>query len=1475
MNTEKSINKNSTDRSSLLYLNFRMGEGAKNEQNLSGLFQGFCGSKHKNLCELKCLIHKLKLKNVRIPDFFGISHRDVNKFLEKHTPNVFTNWKKAVHFYDIKLPKQLSSHDSLTQSLTAIRQDILYAFSQASDKELHEYFPNLKLLKQKKYWSVRSSSNEDGSIANAGGNYSKNYVSPAQVKEEIGRVVASYFSVQSLQNRLNGGANPFKELPQLSVLIQETIGEPVGGAKNPEDIPRAAVVFSDVAGDPETQVMRVSATLGSCAALVDNVGIQSDTFYFVRHKNQKNPKKQEWVGKRQKPCRLAPLKDRKIQLRSVKNTPELACQCSLDDKMIQRIFDLTVALEKEREHSIDMELVIKRKMINLVQIRPFNLPKKKQDPCYIDLDKLEKEKDQPYSIGVNSKVLLFGSSAVKTIFSPKEVLVRDTLDLADRAYDRDKHRLVVVYRDEDSNTHPRVNFTPRGVPCLFVKDKEQFEMLMEEFADSHKKRSEKEHSNPQMLAVCSQRGDLYLWNSKKTPLKKFISPGWGVFPYEFSRFANFTDPLLPSVSSTCSKELRRLVLKFHTAKNNRTALEALKKLSQLVNKGFLKFNRLKKMVQGNEKSIKQVIDAVEQLETALKTTIQDLNEALKKNDSSLSTAFSRRKLHYLLMDTSRDINGDPSLSLVSLTPHLEALQEIVVYQDKSKGQLAEEAALGVMVPYCQKAWTQFLIGCDAVKSKEKINRLKNLIHQIKTAGVFPLWLLTSFEQHQKLPPEKIVDELLKGYTEETAQTLKSLVAHKQRLANARVFLSGLDAPRKAFLQGWRGVCGGLGSLAFSVPLANSKKHPSFIQELNCQVMDQAITLVDDAVKIVKASSKLSTEEKKKYMRPMLETMLIMFIKWTEKDQEFKDLAKREIVHECEDESEDYKILPWDQYIEKLKKILNQKNLDLEANPEFDARESVFGHFLGEDYWCYQDLYSFDALHTVLHQNLFRVLVLKKPSRLPIPLAYQRRFNSMFEAFKNEFQKRIEWDGKLSMKLLKSDVRNNRVHLSYHVPLKIHYGRLNFIYDLKTGRVQVEAGFFTLEDYECKEFTEYLQMLNDMRAFPNKVEQDKTGLYSKTTVSLPKHMKRIATIFRSLYFLTFLDKTETEKWVDGQIIKLLFRNPHKQKQVQQQVRTRFYSAIGFEDARFVQLEKFGMDELLSMFNRKQFKEQRAAEMALNMVSKVFSCLTQEQKKKVAACVVPFIADRVKKGQFESVETSSGLLKACFESVSEQRKPIDDLLHLAICSALKTESPFRNTGFGYHEELFLLGVLNAFPEQKKQIVDFLVPDLLNPKKSPLDLKEKLRLAGEIVTGQFFPKKFSKEEGEKMLKSGTDFVLDQMKKMNVENGSCPREGVQIMLRVIERAFLASSQKEKEKISKDAIPFILNQLKNDPECSKEKIELLNSILLKIRKDTQLIVPFILQLLKEKDLKFTNITERLVQLVKFYGSKEDKKLVC
>lgn len=437
-----------------------------------------CGGKHDTLIKMHAFLKEYPIEGVSVPKPEGVPSEEVERHLQDHAPEFFRCWKELGEIYGDSHPHFFD--DLRVMALIKEAQDAIQkAFAEFSLP------PHIATLDSGEYYMVRSTGAEDSKkTANAGGNKSCSYVPRDQIALKMGEVVASYVDKRSLLNRIRAGENPFAIPLALPVTVQPLIGEAIGGATDPDKIPISVVLFTNeplYIGNESFRIMKMSGAYGHGEGVVGNRGVLTDTAFVLQSLDDPS-KLYVWYDNQEKGERLAPVQTAEgVKLELLKNPSELVHRRALSPEMVKRLFLLGEKMEKFFSGPTDMELVLKEDVIHIVQARPIN--RELKPPTYLELD--------PSSPQQNTKVLVPGSGRVVLIDNREEVLVADTLEIADEVL-QEQHKLVISRQDEPTNSHPTIQMTERNMPCLYHE--EGLEAFIGEL------------SLGKLLAICMQQG---------------------------------------------------------------------------------------------------------------------------------------------------------------------------------------------------------------------------------------------------------------------------------------------------------------------------------------------------------------------------------------------------------------------------------------------------------------------------------------------------------------------------------------------------------------------------------------------------------------------------------------------------------------------------------------------------------------------------------------------------------------------------------------------------------------------------------------------------------------------------------------------------------------------------------------------------------------------------------------------------------
>ncbi|MEM7175210.1 MAG: PEP/pyruvate-binding domain-containing protein, partial [Chlamydiota bacterium] len=388
-----------------------------------------CGNKHDLLVQSHPIVEGI----AHIPKFFGFTHKQICSLLSQKT---LALWTQCQQKKEITSALQKSIKDDIlrnTLPLTA-EQKIIFAQLKATGKVLF----------------IRSSSNEDGEIVNAGGNESLGDVKEGEsFTETLAQVISSYFSVQSFRNRTNAGGDPFKTLPMCSVLVMEEIKET-----------KKHMISSGVM---MTSKPSWSSKSGSMTLITASFGHGGGT--------NGNTTTDQWVI--QDPRHIyttTRIKSSRLQSPSIKGTKTVANDrilqrtSSLTENQVKTLYQLGAKMEKAFGQPMNIEFVFKQDKQYIVQVRPVREAKCVTNATYLNPAIPLLPNDQ-----FQGDIIV--SPPCASNLCTEKIFFAKNLAQAEHDY-KQKHKLIVVSQIEASSTHSAVNFGSQGIPCLALNEKQ-------------------------------------------------------------------------------------------------------------------------------------------------------------------------------------------------------------------------------------------------------------------------------------------------------------------------------------------------------------------------------------------------------------------------------------------------------------------------------------------------------------------------------------------------------------------------------------------------------------------------------------------------------------------------------------------------------------------------------------------------------------------------------------------------------------------------------------------------------------------------------------------------------------------------------------------------------------------------------------------------------------------------------------------
>lgn len=432
----------------------------------------------------------LTQNSLLVPPHFGLSHQLCFDHLTSYAPEWIELWDK---FKSAQQSETSGLAEGTHEILTKLRTLICKTFVDypLPQEILKEYLSTN--FSEDGYLMVRSTGKEDTEeLANPGGNESYSGISPnvKDISEAVGKVIASYFSEKSLEQRLKSQKDDsISEKPFMPVLLQNMIREKPG-----------SMVYSGVmyTGNRNT---RIQVAPGHGELVVNSKG-PVDSFFVTR----------EGVVHQQiyqKPVRLVSVvEDNSTQLSLVQNSEELRRNPSLNISVVKRLREIGQKIEDLYGEPRDVEFIYDERSDNIyiVQARP--IPKSLSQnyvPNAIAPEHIKKVKSQ--STAMKAKIVTPATSTARIIKAENQIIIRNSISAALDDYlamkeEANDVKAIIVHRDAPSTSHEAAQFNALCIPVFYMSksDSSKVEALLK-----------KEEPN---LIFDTQRGLVVDWAGK-------------------------------------------------------------------------------------------------------------------------------------------------------------------------------------------------------------------------------------------------------------------------------------------------------------------------------------------------------------------------------------------------------------------------------------------------------------------------------------------------------------------------------------------------------------------------------------------------------------------------------------------------------------------------------------------------------------------------------------------------------------------------------------------------------------------------------------------------------------------------------------------------------------------------------------------------------------------------------------------------
>lgn len=955
------------------------------------------GNKYAGLIQISELLKKHPLANIEVPLPKGLSHKDIEEFLKLYASEIFPAWNSLGEQYE-KTPDAEKSaflkQEAVSNTLKGIRGSIEKAFNenskQLATKEIVSWME--QLAKKSSYLMVRSSSNEDGEdedVVNAGANLSVSYVEPnsSAALSACGSVVASYFTEFSLGNQFNLRKNPFKSGIQLSVVLQELIGESLDNKE--KEIPVSLVLFTS-----KFLVTTISSSYGHGEGVVNSEDVKTDSIYVTR--SQKDPSKLvEIYNNPVKQQRLAPIKkDGKVHLEQVDNPKELTNKRSLSKEMMMRLVDLSDMIEQELKQAMDLEIVIKGNIIHIVQMRAAK--KASVTPSYLSDAAIGKLKSSPLLKTHYAKTLVLANDDVQEITSLNSVLFCTSLKAAQFQFNDAQHKVVIVANDEKAIlSHPILHFDEKKIPCFYSKEYETLKLLAQQI------------NNDQSLVICPQSGRICLW-SRSTNFIECKEKGYITHP------AQMNISLIEEESEASLKALKERRVKI--PEGIVAAIGALKAAS-IQTAAFTAINTLKeemsKLQEDINAKLKTIITKIPSVLIKIKL-LKKIEKCLAKALSEIEAIYQnpqipplKRLFHIKTLETLIGMNEhSTTFSLMHIPLIQDSIDKEIAYGKKNNLPAPQFTDLLYIrdfnfIDEAQEMWEAFLLSLEKTDiSTKTVHDFKAFIEQVNTTNNLASWLtLIFFPTLKKLNSSLSSVEIVEKFIAD-GKAAESLLSQfnsdiKQKVDGLASLLKNLDrfASIDALWKKCLPLISFFGSDQFRKYLIDTDS--SILKLATCITMRDIVQLMDQMIKHSLMNATLSKTDKLKKLDSMLREKQHVLKRWATLLNEKKPiLVKIESGTSCTIE-EYFTIIQkiWDQI-----DLRNPENLD--PSEDFSVSAAILGSqaaFKRHHPKTLGDIFTLNHQNEIAMVAMFNILLLPPESIeiLPLPPLFKKAINNIF------------------------------------------------------------------------------------------------------------------------------------------------------------------------------------------------------------------------------------------------------------------------------------------------------------------------------------------------------------------------------------------------------------------------------------------------------------------------------------------------
>lgn len=429
------------------------------------------GNKTAHLEELKKIVDTINQSKqyhnnlFAVPSFFGISHDVIVNFLKSvyvDQKNVFdiilTEWARLQHAQENQEKLCPTTKTILAHTRSHIKKafehkifEITDAPEQKKFSEFVEKIPHNRLL------MVRSTGCEDSiTSSNAGGNESvPSATDPRAISSAIGRVIASYFSEKSIAQRLIMH-DPLEHVPFMPVLLQEMVQE------ESNQMVISGIIFSQEAEGQTPEVVSIDACWGFGEGIVSGlVGCDRFSLSPSGHIHSLIAVKHNRTG--------FDNQNNSILVANPENLQHVPC---LDKEQLWALDKIARAAEYHFKYPQDLEFVIQNNIINIVQTRPIVHPN--VQPSYVKEEYINQSNESTQNSLVPVFIIGTAGGAAQIIYQSKEIIIAQRTQQALDTFLKCKHKksikAIIIGEQISCMSHAATIFRGAGKIVLYAEN---------------------------------------------------------------------------------------------------------------------------------------------------------------------------------------------------------------------------------------------------------------------------------------------------------------------------------------------------------------------------------------------------------------------------------------------------------------------------------------------------------------------------------------------------------------------------------------------------------------------------------------------------------------------------------------------------------------------------------------------------------------------------------------------------------------------------------------------------------------------------------------------------------------------------------------------------------------------------------------------------------------------------------------------